>query len=103
LLILDAGSGIFPLGESLHGSGTVEGSLFITRFRISAIELNVAGDPCFLPGIMSLLVTRIPLTRRVLSNIRSGLTSVRPQSTALKNIGALILDYTDTQVVPTTL
>ena len=50
MLILDAGSGIFPLGESLHGSGTVEGSLFITRFRISAIELNVAGDPCFFTG-----------------------------------------------------
>jgi len=49
LLILDAGSGIFPLWESLHGSETVQSHLLITRRHWDHINGLPIFEPLFEP------------------------------------------------------
>jgi len=49
LLILDAGSGIFPLGESLHGSEAVEAHLLITHSHWDHINGLPMFEPLFDP------------------------------------------------------
>lgn len=49
LLILDAGSGIYPLGESLHGSEPVEAHLLITHSHWDHINGLPMFEPLFNP------------------------------------------------------